>query len=204
MTSSNGVRKDATLPRNRFGATPPTGMGILADAVNRADARVDSWFEPLRRFPAAEATARIISGLGDHGLAWAASAAWRARQPGPRRSRAVRALAIAGVESSLVNAALKGVVGRPRPEPDALRLGGNVVPLRSPTTTSFPSGHTLAAFCAASLLAEEGQPAGNAMLLVSAALVGLSRIQLRAHHASDVLGGALIGSALGAIGRRLV
>jgi undecaprenyl-diphosphatase len=46
--------------------------------------------------------------------------------------------------------------------------------------------------------------AGNVLLFASASLVGLSRLHLRAHHASDVLGGAVIGAALGLIGRRLL
>ena len=33
---------------------------------------------------------------------------------------------------------------------------------------------------------------------------GLSRLHLRAHHASDVVGGAVIGTAIGLIGRRLL
>jgi len=175
-----------------------------ADLVHLVDERVDAWFEPLRGNAAAAAAARVVSGLGDHGLLWAASTAWRARRPGDRRRRALRALAIAGVESSVVNAALKGVVGRPRPDPGDFRLGSNVVPLREPTTTSFPSGHTLAAFCAATALAEPGDPMGNALLFACAGLVGISRIHLRAHHASDVLGGVVIGTALGLVGRKLV
>ncbi len=76
--------------------------------------------------------------------------------------------------------------------------------MREPTTTSFPSGHTLAAFCAATVMSQRDDRAGNALLFTSAALVGLSRLHLRAHHASDVLGGAAIGTVLGLIGRRLL
>jgi undecaprenyl-diphosphatase len=176
----------------------------LSDVVRMVDERVDAWFEPLRGNAVADAAARVVSGLGDRGLLWAASTAWRARRPGERRKRAVRALAVAGVESSVVNAALKGVIGRPRPEQDDLRLGSNVVPLRAPTTTSFPSGHTLAAFCAATVISEAGDPLGNALLFGCAGLIGISRIHLRAHHASDVLGGVVIGTTLGLVGRRLV
>jgi undecaprenyl-diphosphatase len=175
-----------------------------ADVVRILDDTVDGWFEPLRGNAAADTAARVVSGLGDHGLLWAVSTAWRARRPGDRRRRAVRALAVAGVASSVVNAALKGVIGRPRPEPDDLRLGSNVVPLREPTSTSFPSGHTLAAFCAATVLSEAGDPVGNALLFACAGLIGASRIHLRAHHASDVVGGIAIGTALGLVGRRLV
>jgi len=184
----------------RPGLTSLTGTELVA----RMDDRVDAWFDPWRGRPAPDTAARIVSGLGDHGLVWAASTAWRARRPGARRARAVRALAVAGVESSVVNAALKAVIGRPRPDTSDLRLGDNVVPLRAPKTSSFPSGHTLAAFCAATALAEAGDPAGNALLFAAAGLVGVSRIHLKAHHASDVLGGVAIGSVLGLVARRIV
>ena len=190
-----------TAPRPR---RVDLGSLELRDAVRIVDDRVDAWFEPLRGNAAADTVARVVSGLGDRGLIWAVSSAWRARRPGARRTRAVKALAVAGVTSSVVNAGLKGVIGRPRPEPDDLRLGSNVVPLRAPTSTSFPSGHTLAAFCAATVIAEPGDPVGNALLFACAGLIGASRIHLRAHHASDVLGGVVIGTALGLAGRRLV
>ncbi|HEX4244386.1 MAG TPA: phosphatase PAP2 family protein [Acidimicrobiales bacterium] len=174
------------------------------DAVRLFDEQVDALFAPFRGVPSIDAAARVISGLGDHGLVWAVSTAWRARRSGARRNRAVRALAVAGVESSVVNAALKAFVGRPRPDPSDLRLGDNVIPLREPRTSSFPSGHTLAAFCAATVLSERGDRGGNALLFACAGLVGVSRIHLQAHHASDVLGGVVIGTALGAVGRRFV
>lgn len=174
------------------------------DAVRLFDDQVDAWFAPYRGVPSVDAAARIISGLGDHGLVWAVSTAWRARRSGARRNRAVRALAVAGVESSVVNAALKAFVGRPRPDPSDLRLGDNVIPLRAPRTSSFPSGHTLAAFCAATVLSEHGDLGGNVLLFTCAGLVGVSRVHLQAHHASDVLGGVLVGTALGAVGRRFV
>jgi membrane-associated phospholipid phosphatase len=195
---------------------PPLGRsGVLAkigdlssltgkDAIRLFDEQVDAWFSPFRGVPSIDAAARVVSGLGDHGLVWAVSTAWRARRSGARRNRAVRALAVAGVESSVVNAALKAFVGRPRPDPNDLRLGDNVIPLREPRTSSFPSGHTLAAFCAATVLSEHGDRFGNLLLFTCAGLVGVSRIHLQAHHASDVLGGVVIGTALGAVGRRFV
>jgi undecaprenyl-diphosphatase len=172
--------------------------------VRSIDDRVDGWFEPLRGNPAFDGAAKLITGLGDRGLMWAATTAWRARHTGPERTRAVRALALAGVESSVVNAALKALIGRSRPDPDSVRLAGGGVPVRAPKTSSFPSGHTLAAFCAATVMSQRGDRAGNALLFTSAALVGVSRLHLGAHHASDVLGGAAIGTGLGLIGRRLL
>jgi undecaprenyl-diphosphatase len=179
----------------------PTGF---AGVVRTVDEVVDSWFEPLRGAPSLDGMAKLITGLGDHGLMWSATTVWRSRHRGPERARAVRALAIAGVESSIVNRTLKSVVGRSRPDRTGLQLAQGGIPVREPKTSSFPSGHTLAAFCAATVMSQRHDRAGNVLLFASASLVGLSRLHLRAHHASDVLGGAVIGAALGLIGRRLL
>jgi undecaprenyl-diphosphatase len=76
------------------------------------------------------------------------------------------------------------------------------LPFRQPITSSFPSGHATAAFCAATLLAEneERAPAYYALGTV----VALSRIHTKIHHASDVVGGIAIGLVLGQVARRIV
>ena len=158
----------------------------------------------MRGDPRFDGAAKVITGLGDRGLMWAATAAWRARHTGPERSRAVRELAVAGVGSSAVNMAIKAIVGRARPDRTSAGVTDGGVPVREPNTSSFPSGHTLAAFCAATVMSQPGDGPGNALLFTSAALVGLSRLHLRAHHASDVLGGAAIGTVLGLASRRLL
>ena len=179
----------------------PTG---LAGMVGTLDARVDGWFEPLRGSPVVDTMATVVTGLGDHGLMWAVITAWRARQTGPERARAVRALAIAGAESTLVNAGVKAVVGRSRPDRSSLGEPVSGIPVRRPKSSSFPSGHTLAAFCAATVMSRRGDAKGNAVLFTGASLVGVSRLHLRAHHASDVAGGAVIGTVIGLLGRRLL
>ena len=176
----------------------------LGGRIRSFDDRVDRAFEHLRGRPVADVTAKVVSGLGDHGLVWALSTAWIARRPGGRRSRALRSLAAAGVGSAAVNAGVKAVVGRSRPERSDLQLRGDPVPLREPVTSSFPSGHTLAAFCAATVLAEPGRPVAGAARFGFAASVGTSRIHVRAHHASDVVGGVVIGVGLGLVTRAVL
>ena len=84
---------------------------------------------------------------------------------------------------------VKAAVERQRPED---HLDATV---RTPTSSSFPSGHTLAAFCTAFVLGDsEGGTAANVGF---AAAVAASRVHLRAHHPTDVIGGAVIGSVLG-------
>ncbi|MHB1516770.1 MAG: phosphatase PAP2 family protein [Acidimicrobiales bacterium] len=184
------------------------GMGPVHrhafDLAAHVDRVVEGWFGPLRGNAGLDIVAEAVTGLGDHGLVWALIAAWRGRRPGPERIEAFRALAVAGVTSSTVNAALKAAIGRSRPEPSGLGVASGGIPVRAPKTSSFPSGHTLAAFCAAAVMSRHGRGRSNAALFAVAVWVGLSRIHLGAHHPSDVLGGAVIGTALGYFGRRLI
>ena len=190
-------------PGYGLGEADPAGghSGLLA-VVDAVDDRVDRLFEPLRGNAAVDTAAKVITGIGDHGWLWTGVAVWRGRHSGPPRRAAVRALGVAGVSSSLVNAGIKAVVGRERPDTSDLRISNAGVPVRAPKTSSFPSGHTLAAFTAATVLSRPGDRAGNAFLYAAAGLVGVSRIHLRAHHASDVAGGVVIGTALGLVVRR--
>jgi len=142
----------------------------------------------------------VLSNLADYGFGWAVLAAWKARRPGPRRQWALRTLALGGVASYAVNAGLKRLVARPRPA-DHLRVASpEAVPVRPPTSSSFPSGHTLAGFCTAVALAES--PAEGLALVTFAGAVAASRVQLGAHHASDVVAGAAMGTVLGLAVRR--
>jgi len=68
--------------------------------------------------------------------------------------------------------------------------------VRPPDRFSFPSGHTSAAALVAVLLASR-LPGLGPFLAVWVAGVGASRVCLGVHYPSDVLAGALIGSAIG-------
>ena len=175
--------------------------GYLAAMASFDDA-VDRLIEPLRGLPPVDAAAKVITGVGDHGWLWTGIAVWRGRRSGPARRLAVRSLGLAGISSTLINAGIKQMVGRARPDTSDLRISNAGVPVRAPKTSSFPSGHTLAAFCSATVLGRPGDRAGNTLLYGAAVLIGVSRIHLRAHHASDVAGGIAIGTALGLAVRR--
>ena len=158
-------------------------------AASAIDAAVDSAFEPLRGKPAVDRAAAVVSNLADYGLVWVLLAAFKARRRGPDRRRAVVGLGAAGLSSLVVSRVVKAAVERQRPD-DHLDAA-----VRAPSTSSFPSGHTLAAFCTAFVLSEsDAQTAAN---VAFASAVAASRVHLRAHHPTDVVGGAAIGSVLG-------
>ena len=167
------------------------------------DAAVDRAVERIRGSRGADALFYTVSALGDRGMIWAVIAATQAARAPARRARTVRMLAASGVASAVVNRALKARIERPRPA----FQGEHPLPIRVPTSGSFPSGHTLAAFCAAPVFARHDRWPAFATYLSLATLIGISRVYVRMHHASDVVGGAVIGVVLGlgirAILRRL-
>ena len=81
---------------------------------------------------------------------------------------------------------MKEIIGRKRPLDDVV---GN---------PAFPSGHTAYAFAGATLLAER-YPKLRIPLYIGAGLVGVTRIYLGRHYASDVIAGAAVGTITGAL-----
>jgi undecaprenyl-diphosphatase len=164
--------------------------------VTRLDDAIDAAFEPLRGQPEVDRAAAAVSNLSDYGFIWVLLALVKSRRRGPRRRRAIVSLGAAGLSSLFVSRAAKSVVERQRPDE---HLEANV---RTPTSSSFPSGHTLAAFTTAFVLSDS--PAETAAYVGFAGAVAVSRVHLRAHHPTDVVGGAALGSALGLLLRPLV
>ena len=88
-----------------------------------------------------------------------------------------------------------------KPRPSVEPGMPNAYHLRRPLTSSFPSGHASAAFTAASLLSEGSS--SWPLYYGLANLVAVSRVYVKIHHASDVVGGVVIGIVLGRAARRL-
>jgi undecaprenyl-diphosphatase len=182
------------------GAPPPH---VAVGAVARFDEAVDRAFEPLRGNPAADRLFYALSELADFSLLWhlvgVARAAPATGAAFDQRSReAVELSVVLGAESLLVNGGIKRLFRRARP----VHEGDRPHRLRQPLTTSFPSGHASAAFCAAAVLSRDRRLAVPAYGL--AVLVASSRVYVRIHHASDVVGGAVVGIALGAAARKVL
>jgi len=104
-----------------------------------------------------------------------------------------------------VNLPMKLAGQRRRPDADAAG-----VPLERrvemPTSASFPSGHSASAAAFASSVAEV-VPALGLPLSAAAAVVGYSRVHSGVHYPGDVVGGIVVGAAIGQVaawaGRRI-
>lgn len=177
-------------------------MPLLSDTIRgriaRFDADVDGFFDRLRGDPCVDRVFYTASALGDFSLLWMLLAAARGLRSDRDTKAAVRAFALLGAESFIVNVGIKSLFGRTRPAREA----HHSLRLRRPRSSSFPSGHATSAFCAAVLLGED-DPLWPVYVAL-AAIVAASRIHTKIHHASDVAGGIPLGLAFGLLGRRLV
>lgn len=165
--------------------------------MSRFDRRIDRALDRIRGRAWADRVFYTASAVGDHGLLWFALAGLRAARGPQERQAARRAVVGVAVDSAVVNLGVKSLFRRVRPASD----GDHPLPLRRPRTSSFPSGHASSAFTAAALLGE-GDP-WRPVYYGLAVVVATSRVYVRIHHASDVVGGAAVGALIGRLGRRL-
>lgn len=159
------------------------------------DERADQLLEPLRNNRRANSLFGFASAIGDFSLIWHLIGLLYAIGSLHRLQQAV-ALSIAlGAESLIVNQGIKRVFRRERPTSS----GDDRFDIRTPSTSSFPSGHASSATFAAIILTSfTGFPIAVAWILV-ACVVALSRVVVRIHHLSDIVGGIVTGSVLGAV-----
>ncbi len=92
---------------------------------------------------------------------------------------------------TVINEDLKDLVRRERPD------GAVVAAYVSPINYSFPSQHAQTAFMLATLVAAYFGWRYGLITYPAAALIAMSRMYLGVHYLTDVIGGALIGIAIG-------
>jgi undecaprenyl-diphosphatase len=167
--------------------------------VVRFDEAVDKFFDDhLRGRAPVDRLMYAASDAGDHSLIWLCLAGLEGWLPGRGRTwRPLRrAVAELAAESVLVNVVVKLGFRRDRPE----RTEPPPMHLRTPRTSSFPSGHSSSAFFAAALLRDSSLAP---LYYALAAVVASSRIHVRIHYPSDVVAGAALGAVLGEVARRV-
>lgn len=192
---------EPVVPITANGARPVGPPPVTPGRVGRFDRWVDeSVAGRIRGDPVADRVFYAASALGDHGLIWLILAVLRGLSSPDSWRATMRAGGAIGIESAVVNGPVKWIFRRARPIPS-----GAIAPhpLRTPRTSSFPSGHATSAFCAATLLSD-GDPTRWPLYYALAAVVAWSRVHVRLHHASDVIGGAVIGTILGQVFKRLM
>ena len=165
--------------------------GVLLDTpVQEASQRSrspgrDQFSTTIQRF-GAEYSWAVLGGYAVFGLA--------------AKDRDAMNVAVDGLLASLLaygiaTPVLKFVVGRARPDAE---LGNHHFTPFSTSNQSFPSGHTTQAFAVAAVIAAHDSHLWVKIIAYGiAGTVGLARIEQNEHWTSDVLAGAILGTAIG-------
>jgi membrane-associated phospholipid phosphatase len=158
-------------------------------------ARLDSrlLYEMRTRFhgPVTETLAKGLGRIGEYGAVWLAIGIALAIAD-PDRGEDWLVAGILGPVAIGLNFAVKLIVRRPRPVLEGLPpLGG------APSSLSFPSAHATSSFACATAMSRIAPEA--AVLLLLAVAIAAGRPYLGMHYPSDVLGGVILGIALGLV-----
>ena len=146
-----------------------------------------------------DALAVFLNYAGEHGEIWIAFTLLlllfrRTRKAGCAMATALVLYLVAG------DCILKPLFARPRPCDVNTAI---TILVKRPHGHSFPSGHTASAFAAAFALWLQNRKLG-VPALVLAAFIAFTRLYLYVHFPTDVLGGLVLGLALGALASWIV
>ena len=134
----------------------------------------------------------IITSLGNGGIIWILTALILIA------TKKYRVTGIAVLAALLLNLLIGNIILKPliaRVRPCDINTAVQLL-IPRPTDYSFPSGHTLSSFAAATVIFLRDKRFGIAALIL-ASLIAFSRLYLYVHYLSDVLGGIVIGAAIG-------
>jgi undecaprenyl-diphosphatase len=141
------------------------------------------------KWPSLTAVMRAFTIVGTAGALWGFLAAGAFLVTGLRPSHLLIPWAAVALSWTLAEGA-KYLFNRARPFIDDTEIAPLI---KTPSSSSFPSGHSATA-AAGALTLSAVYPSYSPALLLSGFLVALSRIYLGVHYPFDVLAGALIGT----------
>ena len=150
-----------------------------------------------------DAVMPVITALANAGIFWIALTVLLLVIPRHRRTGIAMSLALI-MGLIVCNLILKPAFARIRPYDYQLEHYGKVIPLLIDAMHdySFPSGHTMASFEAATALALSNKKLGIPALIL-ACLIAFSRLYLYVHYPTDVLFSIAMGIAFGFAGHHL-
>ena len=133
-----------------------------------------------------------VTSTGNYGLIWIFTALVLMVQEGARRSAGYSMLIALLMCITIGNLIIKNVVKRNRP----FFHKNYKLLIKQPWDYSFPSGHTLSSFAAATVITTMNRNMGF-LAIGYACLIALSRLYLRVHFFTDVFFSMVLGTGLG-------
>lgn len=171
------------------------------DWLIQLDGGVLLWIQEFVRSDLLTPIVSFYTKLGDAGLMWIVLSLGMLFFKKTRKAGAAGILALI-LGALCTNVVLKHLVARPRPW---LTVEGLFHLVVENDPNSFPSGHTCAAFAAASAWARAlPKKWMGVTAVILAALMGLSRLYVGVHFPSDVLVGMAIGLICGWLAWKLL
>ena len=158
--------------------------------------RANVWCEVL------DVAMPIITTFGDGGIFWIAWSVLLMFFPKTRKTGLGMAFALA-MGLVVCNLTLKPMVARIRPYDLQAELGVTINLLQGAMHDfSFPSGHTIASFEAATVLLKNSKKMGIPAYIL-AIMVAFSRLYLYVHYPTDVIASIILGTIFALIGNAL-
>ena len=179
-------------------------MDVLSYFAEHFDLPILDWIAAHLWCPFLDITMPIVTALGNGGIFWIAAALALMLIPKYRKAGfSMGAALLMGLV--ICNLILKPLVARIRPYDYQLEHFGVTIQLliATPHDFSFPSGHTIASFEAATALLLHDKKLGIPAMVI-AALVAFSRLYLYVHYPTDVIASIILGVGLAFLGSWLV
>ena len=179
-------------------------MDIWSYLAEHFDLPILEWIAQTLRCGFLDKVMPIITLFGDDGIFWIACSVVLMLIPKCRKAGFSMGLALL-MGLIVCNITLKPLVGRIRPYDYQLEHFGNKIPLlvESMHDFSFPSGHTIASFEAATALLIHNKKLGTPAMIL-AVLIAFSRLYLYVHYPTDVLASVVLGIGLAFLAAFLV
>ena len=179
-------------------------MDILSFLAERFDLPILEWIAANLRCPFMDTIMPIITLLGDAGIFWIAIAALCLFFPKYRKMGLSMGISLL-IGLLACNVLLKPLVGRIRPYDYQLEHFGKQIQLlvAAQHDFSFPSGHTIASFEAATAIMLHNKKLGIVAMIL-AVMISFSRLYLYVHYPTDVLTSVVLGIGIAFLGTFLV
>lgn len=168
------------------------------------DLPVLDWISQHLACPFLDTVMPFVTALGNGGIIWIIFAAIALLIPKYRKTGLqMTAALLMGVV--VCNAAMKPLFARIRPYDNQLEHFGKIIELliEAQHDYSFPSGHTIASFEAATVLFLNHKKAGIPALIL-ACLIAFSRLYLYVHYPTDVLCSVILGIGIALLACKIV